>query len=166
MTPRTSFDTQTILLAEDNEDDIFIFGRAYKQARVRNPVQFARDGEEVVQYLAGAGRFADRAAFPVPHLLLLDLKLPLRNGLEVLSWIRERPDLAGLSVVVLTSSAEQRDLATARKLGARHYLVKPPRAKTLGELLAAFRAEWESGGVVRNVPSLEGDLFGVEAEKA
>lgn len=152
-----SFDTQTILLAEDNEDDIFIFERAYKQTQAANPVQIARDGEEVTDYLAGLGRFADRKKYPLPYLLLLDLKLPLRHGLEILEWIRTRPELAKMNVVVLTSSAEQRDLATARALGARHYLVKPPRAKTLSELLATFRAEWTGGPGLE--AKLEGDLF-------
>lgn len=152
-----TFDTRTILLAEDNEDDIFIFERAYKQAQATNPVQIARDGEEVVDYLAGAGRFADRKRFPLPYLVLLDLKLPLRNGLEVLEWIRARPELATLHVVVLTSSAEQRDLARARALGARHYFVKPPRAKTLADVLAIFRAEWQNER--RDDVKIEGDLF-------
>ena len=159
----TSFDTQTILLAEDNEDDIFIFERAYKQTGTKNPVQIARDGEEVADYLAGEGAFADRRKFPLPYLLLLDLKLPLRPGLEILEWMRSKPELASINVVVLTSSAEQRDLARARELGARCYLVKPPRASTLAELIEMFRAE--SAGTAAQPRGLEGDLFGSVATK-
>lgn len=157
------FETQTILLAEDNEDDIFIFERAYRQTQAANPVQIARDGEEVVDYLSGTGRFADRARHPLPHLLLLDLKLPLRSGLEVLEWIRHQPGLAALKVVVLTSSAEPRDLAKARALGARYYFVKPPRVKTLSDLLAFFRAEWQNASPAE--VRIEGDLLAdVEAK--
>lgn len=154
-----NFDTRTILLAEDNEDDIFIFTRAFKQAQVANPLQIARDGQELTDYLSGAGKFSDRALYPLPVLLLLDLKLPLRHGLEVLEWIRTQSALAGLDVVALTSSAEQRDLARAKELGARFYLVKPPRAKTLVDLLALFR---HGAGETAAAPAakLDGDLFG------
>lgn len=152
------FDSQTILLAEDNEDDVFIFTRAFKLAHAKNPLQTVHDGQETVDYLSGAGKYADRAQFPLPCLLLLDLKLPFRHGLEVLEWIRTQPKLSSLRVVVLTSSAEPRDLATARELGARFYLVKPPRAKTIEEMMAAVRADW-NGGAAGSAPKLDGDLL-------
>lgn len=148
---------QTILLAEDNEDDVFIFNRAYKQAGAPFPVNVVHDGQELTDYLLGAGRFGDRSAYPLPFLLLLDLKLPLRHGLEVLEWMRSRPELAGIIVVTLTSSAEQRDLASARALGARYYLVKPPRAQTLADLFAIFQSERE--GTTPASTALEGNLF-------
>lgn len=121
----------TLLLIEDNEDDIFIFERAYRRSGHQYPVQIVRDGLEAMNYLAGRECYADRAKFPLPFLILLDLKLPLHGGLDVLEWMRQQPALAGLPVVVLTSSAELRDIIRAHRLKARAYLVKPPSADTL-----------------------------------
>jgi len=153
-----TFETQTILLTEDNEDDIFIFERAFRKSGATNRLEVVRDGQEAHDYLAGAGKFADRKQFPLPALMLLDLKLPLRNGLELLEWLRSQPKLKNLPVVVLTSSAEHRDLDAARELGARYYLVKPPTPKTIAEIIALFRAEWE-GRVATQEIKPEGDWF-------
>jgi len=135
--------TETILLVEDNEDDVFIFRRAYRQAGLLYPLQVAGDGQEALDYLQGMGRFADRTQYPVPFLMLLDLKLPFKHGLEVLQTVRHRPELAGLCVVVLTSSAEQRDLARARELGAHAYLVKPPSPAVLVDAIESVRQRLE-----------------------
>ena len=147
----------TILLVEDNDDDVFIFRRAYRQAQLPHAVQSASDGKEAVEYLQGEGRFADRAAFPLPFLVLLDLKLPVKNGLEVLQAIRARPELARVSVIVLTSSAEERDIARARELGARAFLVKPPKPATLSEAITVVRREL-AGGEAARAP-IAGDML-------
>jgi len=152
------FEAQTLLLVEDNEDDVFIFQRAYRQAQLKNPLQIVRDGEEAWDYLLGQGKFAQREKYPVPTLVFLDLKLPLKGGLEVLEEIREDPALADLCVVVLTSSAEERDVNRARELGARAYLVKPPPATTLLEAIAAVRARL-AGVPAQEIPRITGDLF-------
>jgi CheY-like chemotaxis protein len=157
-----SFDALPILLAEDNDDDVFILRRALKQADVKNPLQVARDGQELMDYLSGAGAFAARRDHPLPFLLLLDLKLPLHNGLEVLEWMRRDPKLVRVTVVVLTSSAEQRDLRNARELGARFYLVKPPKSQTLASMMGLLRSEW-TGDSAAEVAKLEGDLFDIAA---
>jgi CheY-like chemotaxis protein len=128
-----SADAQTLLLVEDNDDDVFIFRRAYKQTQLTHPVQVVTDGQEAVDYLTGEGPFQDRAKFPLPFLVLLDLKLPLRHGFEVLQAIRLQPVIASLPVVVLTSSAEQRDIQRAGELGAQAFLVKPPSSQVLAE---------------------------------
>ena len=128
---------QTILLVEDSEDDIFIFDRVIKKAGITGHVEVVRDGQEALDYLSGNGRFADRQKFPLPTLALVDLKLPRISGLEILQWIREQPHLETLSVVVLTSSSEDRDVIRAYQLGARSYLVKPP---TTTALLAVVKA--------------------------
>jgi CheY-like chemotaxis protein len=156
------FEALPILLAEDNDDDVFILRRALKQAEVKNPLQLARDGQELMDYLSGAGAFAARRDYPMPFLLLLDLKLPLHNGLEVLQWMRRDPRFARVTVAVLTSSAEQRDLKSARELGARFYLVKPPKSQTLASMMALLRAEW-TGDSAAEVAKLEGDLFDIAA---
>ncbi len=153
-----NLDTATVLLVEDNEDDVFIFRRAYRQTKLTHPVQVASDGEEAIDYLLGVGRFADRAQFPLPFTVLLDLKLPFKHGLEVLQTIRMRPELAHLCVVVLTSSAEARDLARARELGAHAYLVKPPSASVLTSAIASVRARL-AGDAAATALGIEGDLL-------
>ena len=136
---KTDFDSRTILLVEDNEDDVFIFSRAIKQGRIPNPIQVASDGDSAIAYLKGAENFSDRTMFPLPFLILLDLKMPGLGGMDVLKWIREQPHLEMVSVIMLTSSAEHRDIARAYQLGARSYLVKPPTAAILTEIMNTLR---------------------------
>lgn len=149
---------RTLLLVEDNEDDVFIFTRAFKQAQLTHPLQVARDGEEATDYLLGRGAFADRSKFPLPFLVLLDLKLPLKSGLEVLETIRETPALANLCVVVLTSSAEERDVVRAHELGAQAYLVKPPSTRPLLDAITAVKARL-SGAPASAIPKISGNLL-------
>ena len=85
-----------ILLAEDREDDILLIQQAFARAHIPNPLYVVRDGEELILYLKGDGKFSNRAEYPLPGLLLLDLKMPRVNGFEVLKWIREQPTLAAL----------------------------------------------------------------------
>lgn len=132
--------TPTLLLVEDNEDDVFIFRRAFKRAGVSDPVNIVTDGQEAIDYLAGNAGFADRSRYPLPYLVMLDLKLPRRSGIEVLEWMRDHPQQGDLPVIVLTSSAELRDIQRTRDLGALHYLVKPPSVEVLAELIETHRA--------------------------
>lgn len=127
-----------ILLVEDSEDDVFIMRHALKQAQITSRVEVVTDGQMALDYLAGQGRFGDRNAYPLPNIVFLDLKLPYLTGFEILSWIRTQPGLTGMTVVVLTSSGEDRDKTKAYSLGARSYLVKPPRAKDLTDLFQSF----------------------------
>lgn len=124
-----------LLVVEDNEDDVFILQRAFRQASVKNPVQIVNDGEEAINYLSGVGRFADRAQHPMPFLIFLDLKLPFKGGLEILEWIQQQPFRDDLHVVVLTSSAEDRDVNKAYQLGAAAYFAKPLSAASLRQLI-------------------------------
>jgi CheY-like chemotaxis protein len=155
-----SVDHRTILLVEDNEDDVFIFERAYKQTQLSHPVQIVRDGQEALDYLQGEGKFADRAKYPLPFLVLLDLKLPLTPGLEVLQILRTQPALADLMVVVLTSSAETRDVLRAHELGAQAFLVKPPAPKTIATAVSAIRARLDAPGSNERT-MIDGDIFRV-----
>ena len=118
-------DQALILIAEDREDDIFLIRHSLEKARVSNPIQIVRSGAEVIAYLNGEGTFANRDEYPLPSLLLLDLKMPRTDGFEVLSWIRQQPGLKALRVIVLTSSADIRDVNRAYQLGANSFLVKP-----------------------------------------
>src|SRR5438046_1938818 len=108
---------KTILQVEDDPNDIFLLQHAMKKVGVANPIQVATDGQEAIDYLQGVGKFADRRKFPLPCLVLLDLKLPYVMGLDVLRWIRKPPGMA-LPVVMLTASGQDADIATAYRLGA------------------------------------------------
>lgn len=117
-------DRVTILLAEDREDDIVVIQRAFKQGGLHHPLIIVRDGDEAINYLAGFGRFSNRERYPIPALFLLDLTLPGTDGFEVLRWIRQRPELKNLPVIVLTASDRIRDVNQAYRLGAHSFLVK------------------------------------------
>lgn len=123
-----------VLYAEDDENDAFFMRRAF--GKLRNPpaLRIVPDGRKAVDYLSGAGTFADRAANPLPLLLLLDIKMPYLTGREVLTWVRQQPALAPLPVVMLTSSTQTGDIEYCRKAGANAFLVKPSQAERLGEL--------------------------------
>ena len=133
---------RAILLVEDNEDDVFLMKRALKAARVMNPLYVVEDGQEAVDYLGGAGKFADRESYPLPAVVFLDLKLPLISGHDVLAWIRRQYALESVVVIVLTSSNEASDLSRSYALGANSYLVKPPTPEQLEELAKAFKWYW------------------------
>jgi len=131
-----------ILLVEDNEDDVFLMKRAVHAAGIVNPLHIVEDGQQAIDYLSGNGVFAARDKYPVPAIVFLDLKLPIKGGLQVLEWIRTQKQLEGLVVVVLTSSNEPSDLRDAYKLGANSYVVKPPTAAQLIDLTKAFKWYW------------------------
>jgi CheY-like chemotaxis protein len=131
-----------ILLVEDNEDDVFLMERAIQGAGIRNPMVVVPDGQEAINYLSGAGKYGDRTKFPLPAVVFLDLKLPLKSGHEVLQWIREREELQNIVVVVLTSSNEPSDVRRAYALGANSYLVKPPTPEQLVDMAKSFKWYW------------------------
>ena len=133
---------RAILLVEDNEDDVFLMKRALKAAQIANPLFVVEDGQQAVDYLSSTGQFSDRQAHPFPAVVFLDLKLPMKSGLEVLEWIRAQEHLENLVVLVLTSSSEPSDLKRAYSLGANSYLVKPPTANQLLDLAKAFKWYW------------------------
>ena len=127
---------RAILFAENEEDDIVLTRQALKEAGVVNPLIGVPDGQEAIRYLQGEGRYANRAEFPQPCLLLLDLKMPRMTGLGVLNWLREHPDVRDkLSVVILSSWDEQADVQAATALGAADYLLKPTRFDELIDLM-------------------------------
>jgi len=119
-----------ILLVEDNEDDIFFMQRAFEEAKFANPLHIVMDGQQAIDYLDGAGQFADRTAHPLPDFVFLDLKLPIADGFEVLIWLRQRKK-SSVPVAILSSSPEDTDMRRARELGANCYLLKPPDVSML-----------------------------------
>lgn len=114
-----------ILLAEDEEDYVLLIKHAFAKANIPNPLFVVWNGEEAIAYLKGEGKYSNREEYPLPELMLLDLKMPRVNGFEVLKWMRAQPGLAGLRVLVLTSSDQIRDVNDAYQLGANSFLVKP-----------------------------------------
>jgi len=132
---------KTILQVEDDPNDVFFFQRAMKKGGVLNPIHVVSDGRQAINYLEGAGKFADRTQFPLPGLVLLDLKLPYVMGIEVLRWIRQQPGTP-IIVVVLTASGGDEDVATAYRLGANGFLVKPSEADKLDDMVKAIRDFW------------------------
>lgn len=133
---------RTILLVEDNKDDVFLMKRALQGARIQNPVIVVETGQEAIDYLSGTGKFSERDDYPAPAVVFLDLKLPFVFGHEVLAWIRRRKEFESLVVIVLTSSNEASDLSRCYSLGANSYLVKPPTSEQLEALAKAFKWQW------------------------
>jgi DNA-binding response OmpR family regulator len=132
---------KTILQVEDDPNDVFLFQHAMTKAGVTNPVQVASDGQQAIDYLQGAGKFADRQKYPFPCLVLLDLKLPYVMGLDVLKWIRSQPGMV-LTVIMLTASGEEADIVTAYRLGANGFLIKPSEASKLHEMVKSIKDFW------------------------
>ena len=114
-----------ILLVEDNPDDELLMIRALSKNHIANEVIVARDGVEALDYLYGTGAYAERDPSVMPQLILLDLKLPKIDGLEVLKRLREDEQTKLIPVVVLTTSAEQQDVVRSYNLGANSYVQKP-----------------------------------------
>src|SRR5262249_11916429 len=127
----------TLLLAEDNADDVFFLRRALEKTSIPARLHVVQNGQAAIDYLQSVVEDGDCALHPSPSLVLLDLKLPYVTGFDVLKWIRDHPVLATLPVVILTSSPEQRDRAMAGSLGASGYLVKPPTEAMMRQLLTA-----------------------------
>lgn len=131
-----------ILLVEDRDDDVLLLKRSFQKAGLTNPMQLVRNGEEALNYLSGIGKYSNRAEFPLPDLMLLDLKMPRLDGFEVLRWIRTHKDLAGMRVVVLSSSESIRDVNLAYALGANSFLVKPSDFNEFVELSGFINDYW------------------------
>jgi CheY-like chemotaxis protein len=123
-----------VLLVEDEESDVLFFQRALRGCGAQLELEVAPDGESAVQRLS-QGK-------PLPDRIILDLKLPRRSGLEVLSWIRSHPSLKHLSVTILTSSGEPSDLARIRELGIEEYILKPVSYKGLLEIVETLCRKW------------------------
>lgn len=137
----------TILQVEDDPNDVFLLQHAMKKAGVTNPIKVVNDGQQAIEYLQGAGRFADREEYPAPFLVLLDLKLPHVMGFEVLKWIRSQAGTRKI-VVVLSASDQPTDISEAYGLGANGYLVKPAEARKLEETARAIKDYW----LTQNLP--------------
>ena len=135
-------EAKVFLLVEDNENDALLLQRAFSRGNLVNPLQVLTTGEQALEYFQGTGRFSNRAEFPLPAILLLDLNLPGISGFDVLRWIRSQPSLATMRVIVLTSSSSIQDVNQAYRLGANSFLVKPMDLEHLCRMTEALEGYW------------------------
>jgi DNA-binding response OmpR family regulator len=143
--------TQPILLVDDTEDDVFFMVDALKKAGIKHPIQVASDGQKAIAYLKGDGEFSDRHQYPLPCLVLLDLKLPFIMGLDVLKWIRSQAEDQCI-VLIMSASNDAADIHSAYRLGANAYLVKPSDTSKLCEMAKAIKDFWLTHTTLPCVP--------------
>lgn len=142
-----------VLLAEDNEEDIFLIRRAWQKCGYPNPLVVTNDGYQAIDYLGGQPPYTDRRRYPLPCLVLLDIKMRLLDGFEVLAWLQTRPELRHLPAVMLSASHAEEDTARAWRLGALDYFVKPVEPTELQNILRKVHERWmaEPGAELRRV---------------
>lgn len=133
---------ETILLVEDDPRDVLLVQRAFRKAGITNALQVVNDGDTSVLYLSGQEPFHERNYYPLPTLVLLDLKLPRRSGTEVLMWLRQQPGLKRLPVVVLTEFREYADINQLYDLGVNAYITKPVAFNDLVEIVKIVNIHW------------------------
>ncbi len=133
---------KTILIVEDEADDAEMLGYAFQKAGVLNPRVMLDNGDDAAAYIAGTAAYGDRQRYPLPGLVLLDLKLPRRSGFEVLQFMRGDSAAKHIPVVVLTSSDQPEDIKRAYALGANSYLVKPVTRDALLNMVQVLDAYW------------------------
>jgi CheY-like chemotaxis protein len=131
-----------ILVVDDDENDLVFVRFAFEQAQVSNPIQTLHDGIEAIEYLKGKGRYSNRRRYPLPCLMLLDLKMPLCDGFEVLAWRQKEAELPYFPVIVFTSSNQERDIQRAMGLGATAYAVKPAQLEYLMAMARELQSKW------------------------
>jgi len=133
----------TVLLVEDDLNDIFLVKRAFKKAEIQSPLQVVTDGFEAIQYLRGDGKYADREAHPLPKLLVMDIRMPRKSGFEVLEWVKgESHPLRRIPVIIVSSSANPEDINSAYELGANAYMVKPMNYRAVEHLFESITHYW------------------------
>jgi CheY-like chemotaxis protein len=134
--------TPTVLHVDDDANDAELLQAAARRISARFNLQSVYGGEEAIAYLSGSGAYSDRKRYPLPVLILLDLKMPRANGFEVLAWVRQQPQLSTLPVVVLSGSELEADMRRASAAGANSYLVKPLGFESLVRLMAKVAKDW------------------------
>jgi CheY-like chemotaxis protein len=132
----------TILLVEDEENDALLVKMAFQKNNIPNPVQWVRDGLEAIAYLNGQGEFADRNRYPFPEVLILDLKMPRMNGLELLAWIRDHPEFRVIPTIIMSASRLDADVEKAYALGANTYMIKPSAFDDLAKMVKLAHEYW------------------------
>jgi CheY-like chemotaxis protein len=133
---------KSILQVEDSEDDALLLQLAFKKAGVANPIITVSSGDEAICYLKGEGAYSDRDQFPIPKVILVDLKLPGLSGFQVLEWMKRQPQLKGILIFAITGHHEIGQVNRAYSLGARSFLTKPFDAQDVANLVKAFKGFW------------------------
>jgi CheY-like chemotaxis protein len=131
-----------ILLVEDDPNDTFLLKRAFQKTGIDLPVHVCTDGAEAIDYLGGAGPFADRDQFPFPRVVITDLKMPRVSGFDLLAWLRDHPESDVTPKIVLSASAEQQDVIKAYQLGANCYFQKPSGSEELRKIVKISQHFW------------------------
>ena len=131
-----------MLLVEDDDNDVFFFKKAIRDAGIQNELWVVRDGQEAMDYLTGDRHFADRTMYPLPCLIILDLKMPRKTGIDVLRWLRREPYLNMIPVIVFSSSAQRDDVELAYRLGANGFVVKPSSVEKRLEFARSLKGYW------------------------
>lgn len=142
-----------ILLVEDNVMDVALTLDAFKEARLSNRIAVVNNGEDALRYIFGEGKYADRNRYPLPHLILLDLKMPGLSGIEVLQRLKQTETYKRIPVVILTSSTEEGDRAMSYDLGANSYLVKPISFSGFLDVVKHITDYWLSLNIEPPLPS-------------
>lgn len=137
---------QVVLSVDDNDVDGALLERAFKRCSIPSRLFRVSEGPQAMTYLTGDGIYADRVAYPLPDLILLDLVMPKMHGIEVLKWIREQPELKKTAVLIFTSSEKPEDVKSATQNGANGYLVKPTKFEDLKNLVRTIYSEWLDKG--------------------
>lgn len=145
--------TRFILLVEDSDDDALLFDRVVSKADLGIQMRRVHNGQEGIDYLLGTGEFADRKRFPFPHVVMLDLKMPICDGFDFLNWKREQPSLAGLPTIVMTSSEFDGDVRRSYELGANSFTMKVRASDSLTDRVKSLRDWWFQHSVL--VPPAE-----------
>lgn len=117
--------TEPILIAEDNPQEVALLKMALRKSGIEGPIQIVSDGEEVIKYLRAQPPYDDREKYPFPYTVFLDLKMPRRDGFGVLEWLKNHPECAVIPTIVMTCSSDAHDIKRAYQLGANAYMVKP-----------------------------------------
>jgi CheY-like chemotaxis protein len=133
----------TILMVEDDPDDVVLLRTTLSRIGVNNPVQVVRGGDQAVQYLKGDGRYANRAEFPFPGVIFSDLQMPRMSGFDVLRWLRGNPHCSAIPMIILTGSKIDEDIQQAYRMGANAYLVKPMDIAELQSMVKAACEFWD-----------------------
>jgi len=131
-----------VLHIEDDTNDALLFKHACGEAGVSFEIRGVGDGDEAISYLCGTEKFSDRTEFPVPELILLDLKMPRLSGFDVLTWLRREGQFEKMPVIVFTSSNHELDVKRAYDLGANFYLVKPVGFEGLIDVARKIQGYW------------------------
>ena len=131
-----------ILLVEDSPDDALLIEHAFQRADLRHPLSTVTDGEKAIEYLKGLEQYSDRAAYPYPGLVILDLNMPGVSGFEVIRWMRSHPQAKLVPIIVLSCSSVPADVNRAYELGANAFMVKPANHRALEQLLSTIGEFW------------------------